>query len=105
MLIIRNNESNKAPSSLTGGVDLVFRDIHVEIDGTKILQNVSGTAKQGELLAIMGPSGQCIVHSVASLCEKQSMYHFLIMSYQGLGNPLCSTFCLVACPSRVDRSL
>jgi ABC-type uncharacterized transport system YnjBCD ATPase subunit len=44
---------------MLAGVDLVFDDVCVEIDGKQILQNVSGLAKQGDMLAIMGPSGQC----------------------------------------------
>ena len=46
-------------SKYTGdGVNLVFRDICAELGGRKILQNVSGIAKQGTMLAIMGSSGK-----------------------------------------------
>ncbi|ELU06094.1 hypothetical protein CAPTEDRAFT_137191 [Capitella teleta] len=42
---------------MLSGVDLAFKDVHVDINGTQILKNVSGQAKQGDMLAIMGPSG------------------------------------------------
>ena len=39
-------------------MDLVFRDIQVKIDKNEILRKVSGIAKKGEMLAVMGPSGK-----------------------------------------------
>ncbi|XP_062612613.1 uncharacterized protein LOC134274352 [Saccostrea cucullata] len=38
-------------------MELVFKNINVEVDKRLILNNVSGLASPGELLAIMGPSG------------------------------------------------
>ena len=40
-----------------GGKDLVFQNVNVDIAGTKILKDVSGMARKGEMLAVMGPSG------------------------------------------------
>lgn len=37
---------------------LAFNNLRVEIDGEKILDNVSGSVKPGKVLAIMGPSGK-----------------------------------------------
>ena len=39
-------------------MDLVFRDIEVQIEDKDILKQVSGVVKRGEMLAIMGPSGK-----------------------------------------------
>ena len=39
-------------------MDLVFRDIEVQIEDKYILKQVSGVVKRGEMLAIMGPSGK-----------------------------------------------
>ena len=36
---------------------LEIRNLHVEVDGTKILQGVTLTIKQGEIHALMGPNG------------------------------------------------
>nr|XP_006818006.1 PREDICTED: ABC transporter G family member 14-like [Saccoglossus kowalevskii] len=52
MVIIDPNEL-----SPLSGCDVVFRNISVNIKDKPILQNVSGVAKAGEVLAIMGPSG------------------------------------------------
>ena len=41
-------------------MDLVFRDIKVQVADKIILKQVSGVAKRGEMLAIMGPSGKFI---------------------------------------------
>nr|XP_022290386.1 ABC transporter G family member 22-like [Crassostrea virginica]XP_022290391.1 ABC transporter G family member 22-like [Crassostrea virginica]XP_022290399.1 ABC transporter G family member 22-like [Crassostrea virginica] len=38
-------------------MELVFRDVCVKVDKKLILNNVSGLARSGELLAVMGPSG------------------------------------------------
>ena len=45
-------------SSVKSGVDLVFRDLEVIIDSVYILKGVNGVAKQGDMLAVMGPSGE-----------------------------------------------
>ena len=41
-------------------MDLVFRDICASVDGRQILRDVSGLAKKGTMLAIMGSSGKCV---------------------------------------------
>jgi len=46
---------------------LSFSNLGVKIDDRQILQNVSGKVHPGEMLAVMGPSGKCIVlYSVPS---------------------------------------
>ena len=42
-------------------MDLVFRDISVDIKGTPILQDVGAMVKHGAMLAILGPSGNMII--------------------------------------------
>jgi ABC-type transporter Mla maintaining outer membrane lipid asymmetry ATPase subunit MlaF len=39
-------------------MELVFKHVNVEVDKKLILNNLSGLASPGELLAIMGPSGE-----------------------------------------------
>ena len=39
-------------------VFLSFSNIYTSVDGKKILQDVSGKVKPGEVLAVMGPSGE-----------------------------------------------
>ncbi|CAH1772265.1 unnamed protein product [Owenia fusiformis] len=39
------------------GIDLVFKGINYDIGERSILKDVSGIAKQGDMLAVMGPSG------------------------------------------------
>ena len=39
-------------------ITLAFNDLRVEIGGKKILDDVSGSVKPGEVLAVMGPSGK-----------------------------------------------
>ena len=41
-------------------MDVVFRDLVVHIGNERILSGVSGMVKQGQLLAVMGPSGKSI---------------------------------------------
>lgn len=41
----------------SAGFELIFKDIRVTIDKREIIKGVSGLAKPGEMLAIMGPSG------------------------------------------------
>ena len=38
-------------------ITLAFNNLKVEIDGKTILDNISGSVKPGEVLAVMGPSG------------------------------------------------
>jgi ABC-type transporter Mla maintaining outer membrane lipid asymmetry ATPase subunit MlaF len=39
-------------------MEVIFKDLDVSINDKQILHNVSGLAKQGHMLAIMGPSGR-----------------------------------------------
>ncbi|XP_070561236.1 uncharacterized protein [Ptychodera flava] len=39
------------------GIELVFKNISLKIDGKQILKTVSGIAKPGQILALIGPSG------------------------------------------------
>ena len=41
------------------GATLVFKNVCVTLNKQDILKNVSGLAKVGHMLAIMGPSGKC----------------------------------------------
>lgn len=41
-------------------ITLTFNDLQVFIDNRKILDNISGSVKPGEVLAVMGPSGKHI---------------------------------------------
>ena len=41
----------------TQGIDLTFRNVTVARNSKVILSSISGHARPGELLAIMGPSG------------------------------------------------
>ncbi|XP_076315954.1 uncharacterized protein LOC143228614 [Tachypleus tridentatus] len=47
----KDNLKQKRPA------ELIFRDVCVSRDGKKILYNVSGKVRPGELLSVMGPSG------------------------------------------------
>ena len=40
------------------GYDLTFRNLSVTINKRQILKDISRLAKQGEMLAVMGPSGK-----------------------------------------------
>lgn len=40
------------------GLELNFQHVNLNIKGKQILQDVSGLAKPGEILAVMGPSGK-----------------------------------------------
>jgi len=40
------------------GTNLVFKDVSVKIGQKTIISKLSGVAKSGQLLAIMGPSGR-----------------------------------------------
>ena len=45
-------------SQKAGAVDLIFKNISVAFNKKPILNNVSGMAKSGTMLAVMGPSGK-----------------------------------------------
>ena len=47
-------------SHLSRGYELMFRDVVYKVDKKEILHGVSGSALPGQMLAIMGPSGQYI---------------------------------------------
>jgi len=40
------------------GANLVFKDVSVKIGDNTIINNISGIAKSGQLLAVMGSSGR-----------------------------------------------
>lgn len=40
------------------GLQLKFESLYLDIKGKKILSDVSGCAKPGQMLAVMGPSGE-----------------------------------------------
>jgi len=61
----------------TSGTKLVFRDVCVTIDQTQILRSVSGVARSGEVLAILGPSGRIyipptMINLACSFCRLSS---------------------------------
>lgn len=45
------------PSDACNPITLSFNNLKAEIEGRKILDNISGSVKPGEVLAVMGPSG------------------------------------------------
>ena len=45
-------------SHLTSGYELTFKDICIEIEKKEILKHINGLAHPGEMLAVMGPSGE-----------------------------------------------
>jgi len=47
------------------GYELKFTDLCVKIDKREILKKVYGVAKPGEMVAIMGPSGNIILQVYA----------------------------------------
>jgi len=51
------SDSSVGGGRRTMGATLVFQDVSVVIGKKLILNKVSGVAKVGEMLAIMGPSG------------------------------------------------
>jgi ABC-type multidrug transport system fused ATPase/permease subunit len=60
--IISEFESNTVVNmaSDSNPITLTFNNLRVFIDDRKILDNVSGSVKPGEVLAVMGPSGKHI---------------------------------------------
>ncbi len=42
----------------SSGMDLQFRGVGASLGGRQILQDVSGVVRRGEMLAIMGASGE-----------------------------------------------
>ena len=40
---------------------LSFSDVYVDIQNKRVLRDVTGTARRGEILAVMGPSGTHVV--------------------------------------------
>lgn len=53
--------------SFTVSMELVFQDVCVKVDKKLILNNVSGLARSGELLAVMGPSGKALIVRLSPL--------------------------------------
>ena len=51
-------------SHLTSGYELTFKDICIEIEKKEILKNINGLAHPGEMLAVMGPSGELIYGNI-----------------------------------------
>ena len=48
---------------------LSFDDICVDIQGKRILHDVSGAVDKGEILAIMGPSGEYVYGYFSNECS------------------------------------
>ena len=64
--VIREDERNMASTvvnmaSCSDPITLTFNNLQVFLENRKILDNVSGSVKPGEVLAVMGPSGEFIV--------------------------------------------
>ncbi len=47
-----------ADSGKQRGLDLTFVNVSCSVGGRQILHNISGMVKQGEMLAVMGSSGE-----------------------------------------------
>ena len=52
-------------SHLTSGYELTFKDICIEIEKKEILKLINGLAHPGEMLAVMGPSGELIYGNIS----------------------------------------
>ena len=54
---------------------LIFSDLYVSIKCKEILKGVSGTAKSGELFAVIGPTGMEIQYRAqkVDLCDKNNL--------------------------------
>lgn len=53
--------STLLPFKQSEGSELVFKDLRVDIDKKAILKGIDGLAIPGEMLAIMGPSGNIVL--------------------------------------------
>lgn len=51
------DDLEKQQEGTLGGISLAWEGLGFEIDGKRILENVSGQVSSGEMLAVMGPSG------------------------------------------------
>ncbi len=58
--------------------DLGFEDVTVSIQGKPALQSISALASQGDLLAIMGPSGNVLVRCMIA---NTVIYMYLLFSH------------------------
>ena len=65
--MVVDSEIWRSEWSDTGSMELVFRDVCVKVDKRLILNNVSGLARSGELLAVMGPSGKALIVRLSPL--------------------------------------
>lgn len=51
-------QTNNATTGGGGGAEMIFRDVCVDASDKRILWGVSGKARPGQMLALMGPSGK-----------------------------------------------
>ena len=65
---------------------LTFNNLRVEIEGKKILDNISGSVKPGEVLAIMGPSGKYIISIFCKVSKLKKYINNILLSYGSLVN-------------------
>ena len=61
----KNTAANMAVNSKP--ITLTFNNLQVFIDNRKILDDVSGSVKPGEVLAVMGPSGKLLNNRVIGI--------------------------------------
>lgn len=61
--VLSGRHSSKTRSGRTVGTGMVFQNVCVDADTKRILWDVSGRAVPGQMLAIMGPSGEP-VHTI-----------------------------------------
>jgi len=66
-------------------LELVFSGVTVAVDKRPILRDVSGVVRPGELLAVMGPSGEWR-STVAHLVKKSAIFSVRIFIRQGCAN-------------------
>ena len=72
-------------------MELVFRDVCVKVDKRLILNNVSGLARSGELLAVMGPSGKALIVRLSPLFNSSltfSLIYFPSSLYNSFTNSI-----------------